>query len=245
MNNIKSYLQGGKIGDFVHSLMVCKFNWDFFGYKADLYIANIGDKFEKELEFTYSELKPILEKQEWLNSFNIYSGETIDIDLSKFRKSKFLYKTGWLELCFNEFLKGRIPPVDFKWIEMERDTDMNDVLLINRSLKPMNNRTTKIYESVIDKYEKKYFICFDEIQYENFPLNHKVPILKVDSLYEFFKKINGCKLFLGFQSGPACWATSMNVNREIELLNRLDRVHYINDKKYYLNKFNYFQGDAN
>jgi hypothetical protein len=48
---------------------VCKFNWDFFGYKADLYISNVGEQFEKGMGFTYNDLKPILEKQEWLNSF--------------------------------------------------------------------------------------------------------------------------------------------------------------------------------
>jgi hypothetical protein len=241
--NIKSYLQGGKLGDFIHSLMVCKFNWDFFGYKADLYMANIGDNFEKDLNFTYNDLKPILEKQEWLNSFNIYNNEEIDINLSKFRQSKFLYQTGWLELCFNEFLDGMIPPNDYKWIDMEKDDAMADVLLINRSLKPMSEKTTEIYESVVDRYEKKYFICFDESQYENFTLKHKVPMLKVHTLYDFFKKINGCKLFIGFQSGPASWATAMNVPRGIELLARVDNIHFINDSQYYPNTFDYFQGD--
>jgi hypothetical protein len=243
MKNTKSYLQGGKLGDFIHSLMVCKFNWDFFGYKADLYMANIGDNFEKDLNFTYNDLKPILEKQEWLNSFNIYNNEEIDINLSKFRQSRFLYQTGWLEMCFNEFLDGMLPPKEYKWIDLEKDTNMEGVLLINRSLKPMNKRTCDMYEAVIDEFEKKYFICFDEQQYDNFPLKHKVPMLKVETLYDFFKKINGCKLFIGFQSGPASWATSMNVPRGIELLARPDSIHYIKDKEYY-SQFDYFQGDA-
>ena len=69
MKDKKSYLQEGKLGDFIHSLVVCKFNWEFFGYNADLYISNDAGHFEKGLEFTYNDLNPILEKQEWLNSF--------------------------------------------------------------------------------------------------------------------------------------------------------------------------------
>jgi hypothetical protein len=151
---------------------------------------------------------------------------------------------GWMDMCFNEFLNGMTPPMNYKWIDMDKDDSVSDALLINRSLKDMSQKTTDTYEYVIDKYEKKYFICFDENQYENFTLKHKVPMLKSTSLYDFFKKINSCKLFVGFQSGPASWATSMNVPRGIELLNRIDNIHFINDKQYYPNTFDYFQGDA-
>jgi hypothetical protein len=67
-------------------------------------------------------------------------------------------------------------------------------------------------------------------------------MLKVNSLYEFFTKINGSKLFIGNQSGPMAWATSMNISRGIELLATIDNVHYIKDKEYY-SQFDYFQGD--
>lgn len=242
MKDTKSYLQGGKLGDFIHSLVVCKFNWDFFGYKADLYISNAGEQFEKGLEFTYNDLKPILEKQEWLNSFSIHNGEQIDVNLSRFRQSRFLYTTNWLEIYFKEFLDGIAPPKEFSWIELEKDETLSDTLLINRSMKSMSEQTKGIYEGVLNEFEKKAFICFDEAQYENFPLKDKCELIKVDSLYEFFVKINGSKLFIGNQSGPMAWATSMNVSRGIELLATIDNVHYIKDKDYY-SQFDYFQGD--
>jgi hypothetical protein len=245
MKETKSYLQGGKLGDFIHSLAVCKFNWDFFGYKADLYISNAGESFEKGLDFTYNDLKPILEKQEWLNSFNIHTDEQIDVNLSRFRQSRFLYTTNWLEIYFNEFLDGITPPKEFKWIEMDKDELLSDTLIINRSLKPMSEMVKGVYQSVINEHQKKAFICFDEEQYNQFPLKNQCELIKVDSLYEFFKKINSAKLFIGNQSGPMAWATSMNVSRGIELLATMDNIHYIKDKEYYLNTFDYFQGDAN
>jgi hypothetical protein len=244
MKETKSYLQGGKLGDFIHSLVVCKFNWDFFGYKADLYISNAGQEFETGLDFTYNDLKPILEKQEWLNSFNIHKDEQIDVNLSRFRQSRFLYTTNWLEIYFKEFLDGIAPPKEFSWIEMDKDESLSDTLLINRSLKPMSEKVNGVYQSVLNEHQKKAFICFDVEQYNQFPLKDQCELIKVDSLYDFFKKINGSKLFIGNQSGPMAWATSMNASRGIELLATMDNVHYIKDKEYY-SQFDYFQGDAN
>jgi hypothetical protein len=244
MKETKSYLQGGKLGDFIHSLVVCKFNWDFFGYKADLYISNTGEQFEKGLDFTYNDLKPILEKQEWLNSFNIHKDEQIDVNLSRFRQSRFLYTTNWLEIYFKEFLDDIAPPKEFTWIEMDKDESLSDTLLINRSLKPMSEKVNGVYQSVLNEHQNKAFICFDVEQYNQFPLKDQCELIKVDSLYYFFKKINGSKLFIGNQSGPMAWATSMNASRGIELLATMDNVHYIKDKEYY-SQFDYFQGDAN
>jgi hypothetical protein len=238
----KSYLQGGKLGDFIHSLCVCKFNWDLFGHKADLYISQHGESFRKGLDFTYMDLKPILERQEWLNSFSIYNGEHIDVNLSGFRQSRFLYTTNWIEVYFNEYLDGITPPKEFSWINMDKDETLNDTLLINRSINTMSEQTTAIYQSVLNQFPKKSFICFDEVQYDNFTLKDQCEMIKVNTLSEFFTKINGCKLLIGNQSGPMAWATAMNVNRKIELFATVDNVHYIKDKNYY-SKFDYFQGD--
>jgi len=243
MKDTKSYLQGGKLGDFIHSLVVCKFNWEFFGYKADLYISDAGVTFEKGLEFTYKDLKPILEKQEWLNSFGIHNGEDIDVNLSRFRQSRFLYTTNWIEIYFKEFLDDMMAPKEYSWIEMDKDESLSDTLLINRSLKPMSEMVNGVYQSVLNNHQKKAFICFDVEQYNQFPLKEQCELIKVDSLYEFFKKINSSKLFIGNQSGPMAWATSMNVSRGIELLATSDNIHYIKDKEYY-SQFDYFQGDA-
>jgi len=246
MMETKSYLQGGKLGDFIHSLCVCKFNYDFFNYKADLYISNsAGDSFEKELEITYKDLKPILERQEWLNSFNIYDNQKIDVNLSKFRQSRFLYTSNWIEIYFNEFIDGMSPPSEYSWIEMSKDESLSNTLLVNRSMKPFTSNVSDVYREIINNNSnlEKAFICFDEEQYENFLFKDEFRLIKVNSLYEFFEKINSCKLFLGNQSGPMAWATSMNTPRIIELLARIDNKHYINDKKYYQN-FNWFQGDT-
>lgn len=239
-NNIKSYHQSGKLGDFIHSLVVCKFNYIKYGIRANLYISVKGEMFETGLEYTYNELKDVLITQEWLNDFQIYNGETIDIDFTKVRKSDYLYKTNWLEIYFKEFCDGLMPPSDFKWIEVPKDSKYENSIIINRSLNHDYTKNNE-YERILSKHKDvdRYFICFEENQYHNFPYKDKCKLLKVDNLYEFFEKINSCKLYVGNLSAPTAIATSMNVPRLIELSSisprDLDNVHYLRDTEYYSN----------
>ena len=243
MSETISYLQGGKLGYFIHSLCVCKYNWEITGKRADLYIANIGDNFEKGVQFTYDDLKPILEKQKWFNSFEIYSGQEINYNLNSFRSSPLIFQTNWIELYFKHFFNMDNPPKEYSWIEIEKDETLSDTVLISRSLKPMSENLTNHYRELLKTYDKCAFICFDQNQYENFKLKDDYPMIKVNSLSDFFMKINGCKLLLSNQSGPAAFATSMNTPRIVDLFMQSDNMHYIKDTEYYSN-FSYFIGDV-
>lgn len=244
MNSNINYLQGAKLGDFIHSLCICKYLWETTGAKANLYIGNYGDKWEKGVEYTFQDLKPILLKQPWVNTFNLYDDSVkIDVNLVLFRRSRLLFQTNWLEIFFMDFLNIKNPPKEYKWIELEKDNNFADTVLVNRSLQPMSNNLTKIYDDILSKHEKVSFICFDEKQYNNWSLKNKYPVIYAESLYDFFIKINSCKLLLSNQSGPAAWATAMNVPRITELFMRADHNHYIKDKNYYQN-FDYFIGDV-
>jgi len=187
-NRMISYLGGGKLGDFIHGLIVCKYNFEILGEKADLYIANKGDIFETSLESTYKGLYPILIKQDWINSFNIYNKESIDVNLIKFRDSKLLYKTNWIELYFHEFLPNVVPPKEYSWIDLEIDGKYSNSLIVNRSNKWMSNVAISSYEEIFQNYDEIYFICYKEhlSQYDNFPLKNKCQLLIVDNLYDYF-----------------------------------------------------------
>lgn len=244
MIQTKKYLAQGQIGDFIHSICVCKHIYEVYGYKADLYIWDSPNPFYKGLAQTFRELEPVMSRQVWVNSFRIYNGENIDMDLSSFRASRKLFQTNWLELMFDLFLPAITPPREYNWIDMPKDSNFSDCLLINRSTKVpgMSQHVVEKYDHIIQGFERRYFICTDVEQYDAFPLKDKCPMLRVDDLYTFFTLINSCKLYVGNQSGPSAWATSMNVNRIVELRNGVDSTHYIGDVNYYSN-FNYFIGD--
>jgi hypothetical protein len=225
----KKILSGGKLGDFIHTLCVCKYIYDTIGSKLDLYIANIGDNFEKPLEFTYNDLLPILNEQEWVNSFNIYNNEEIKVNLSEFRNSSLLYKENWSVILFEKFLFGNTIPKNYKWISIkEKDDSLCDTVLINRAPRyELSDNSRNVYINEIEKSKDCAFICFEDHQYESFPLKDRVRKLKCDSLYDFFVKLNSCKLYMGTLSGPTAFATALDIPRNVELPDTLDRAHYL------------------
>ena len=234
-----NYLAGGKMGDFIHSLIVCKYNYDKTKQKANVFLSNNGHEFEYDLKFTFNELQPLMLLQPWLNSFCIYDNETIDVDLTKWRTSPKLYQTNWLEIYSNTYLNDIKIPNEYKWIDVSTDDMYSNALLINRSLKTTDDSKLYVYDDLISKYEDVYFICFDIRQYYQFPLHYKTKLLLVDNLLDFFIKIASCHFFIGNQSGPFAWASALNTPRAVELLNIVDRNHYINDSNYY-EYFSYF-----
>lgn len=233
----KNYLIGPKLGDCINSFMVCRRNYDKLGIKSNIFLTDLGCSFEKGLEFTFNELIPILSEQEWFNDIQLYSDQHIDVDLIKFRNSIHLYKTNWLNIFFKTFLDETIPPRDFSWIKINKtDIELKDTLLINRSIRyTLNEQSAQIYKRIIKKCDNVKFICFDENQYLNFKFKDDMEMLKVDSLYDFFVKINSCKYFLGNQSSPTTIASSLNKPRLIELCDEIDSIHYKSDELYYSN----------
>lgn len=233
------YLAGGKMGDFIHMMFVCEYIFSTTGEKADIYLSNSGDAFEYGVNIAYEDLKPIMQTQSFVNTFNIYNGEQIDVDLNKFRESPYLYQSNWLEIYSNTFLQGVKIPTEYSWIDLPKDNKYSNSLMINRSITNniIDNDTMIGYETLIqdNKFDAIYFLCFNEKQFDNFPLKDKVKILKVDTLYDFFIKIRSCKFFIGNQSGPFAWASSMNIPRALETHPTIDRIHYMRDKIYYKN----------
>jgi len=238
----KNFLAAGKLGDFIHQLCVCKYVYDQTDQKVNLFITNKGEDFEKPLDFTYNELYPIISKQSWLNKFELYDPEahSVDVDLTNFRKSPLLYRTNWLRLYFQMFFGISEPPKDFKWIHIDRvDDDYKNTVLINRSThrSPITNSKHQIYERLINDYDCA-FICYDEHQYKAFPFNSKIPMIKVNTLEDFYVKLNSCKHYCGNLSAPSAMATSINKSRLIEL-HPGDGAHYQTDDSLY-SKFKWF-----
>ncbi len=233
----RSYLMGGKLGDFIHSLVICKYIFDTTGEKADIYISNIGHEFETPLEFTFNELKPVLEKQSWVNSFSLYTNQNINVNLNLFRDSKFLYSTNWIQVYFNTFLNDIRIPMDYSWIDVPENDDYKNILLVNRSPRHALSLNSRLqYEKYADEFkDSAYFMCFHIYQFDQFPLKDKFKLLKVDTLYQMFQAIKSCKLYIGNQSAPSAIATSLDVLRKIELLDGIDSIHYVDDYKFYSN----------
>ena len=232
---------GPRLGDLLHSLVLPKYIFENMNIISNIHIAEINDVFSTSLQQSYEELKPVIESQKFCNSFQILDTakypdwQKTFINTQNFRKNPWLYKTTWSQLILNSCLQSqpRIPD-DYTVLELPKIEKYKDALLINRrdGSHDRSQFTKKVYKDIISQFDEKYFVCFNQKQFDDFFLKDLVEPLFIPELYDYMVAINSCKLFLGNQSGPFSMASVLNVDRVGELFHKTlfrDDLHYMND----------------
>lgn len=237
---MKNILIGGKLGDFVHSLIIPKYLFDVTGERFNVYICNHEmEIFASGLEKSYQELLPIIQEQEYINDFGIFSGnEFIDIDLTMFRNKENLLSTSWNEFYLWNYIDPSINvPFNFSWLKLKNNNVFNDTLLINRNNLPFVNEDAEtVYKNYIRGYSGRvYFVCSWESQYENFPFKNEVPMLFLPNLYDMARAISSCKHFLGNLTATSAFASAVNKPRTIEIFSDPIRTKYLHEIRNYNN----------
>jgi hypothetical protein len=77
-----AYLAGGMLGDFIYSLSIIKEKYIQTGKKGILYISEKGDHFRNGLINTYNDTYDIIVKQDYIEKYEIYNNQPINIDLT-------------------------------------------------------------------------------------------------------------------------------------------------------------------
>lgn len=229
-------LIGGKLGDFIHCMYIPNYIYRKTGRPSNIFISNIGDSFEFGLENSYKDLAPIISQQEYVNSFEIWNGQRIDINAAEFRHSGFLGKFCWTEIMTKTFFGKKADPICGSWIKYNsKKNKFENTLVISRKPKnPMSEITFNAYEKYIKKYEKTIFLGSSE-KYNNFEFKHLCSNQNPQSLLDWYDYISCSTMFLGDQSAPTAMACSINAPRITELLPRPtfgDDVHYFGEIKY-------------
>lgn len=232
-------LIGGKLGDFIHSLILPKYIHETTGVKSNVFICNHDQEvFASGLDNSYNELLPIVKNQCYINHFAIYQNENIDIDLTSFRKQENLFTTSWNEFYLWNYISPDIKiPFNYSWIDVERNSSFSELLLINRNMLPYGNSSAEsFYRNYIRGYEgKSYFVCAWEEQYNNFPLKDMVPMMFIPELKDMFIAIASCKHFIGNYTATSAIASALNKNRTVEVYSDLIRTKYLHEMKNYDN----------
>jgi hypothetical protein len=229
--SVKYYIAGGKLGDFIYQLSVIKYNYDNFGKKGVLYLANIGDKFTFSLEKTYEDTKDIILSQQYIKDYRIYNNEKYDINLSNWRNNiKELNELNWIQLYKKTF---DIDWAKSRWLEdIETDSTLNNTILISHSLMRHNdNINFNFIKELKEKNIIVYFICFDINEYNNFILkyNINIPLILCNSIKEMIIKINSCKMLIGNLSSPL--AISLALHKKCIGILPTALQHYYSDVK--------------
>ena len=232
-------LMGPKLGDLMHSLTVPAFYYRMLGIKTNFYLCERHDTFSTSLERTYEELQPILEAQEYINSFEIYDPKkhTINHDLNQFRYNGLLYsRSFWAVFLHTAFPNKPLIPKNFVALDMPTDDTFKDCLLIHRKdgRFEWDDEIERNYRNVMDQFDKKIFIDFEEHHYEKFKFKDECELVVVPELDRFMKYIKGCKTFLTNATGTLCMATSLNSPR-IGEVGKFITPHYALDHLFFDN----------
>ena len=122
-----NFLACPKLGDFFHSMILPKFLYDGGNGKADIYLCEYYDKFNLGLEHTFHQLQDIIDAQDFVSSFQLFSGtEQINVDLGSFRMSPMLANGPFWQLFLHTWIRP-LPdlPRNYKWITVPILTDID------------------------------------------------------------------------------------------------------------------------
>ena len=138
-----SILIGPRLGDFLYSLCIPSYIYKTLNKKSNIFICEYREKFRQGLEKTYTDLKKIMYNQPYVNQFNIYKNEKIDIDMTSWRKGKpneidwknaKRNKLTWNEFYFKLYLNNISPTKELINIPtFKKISKYKDWLIINRS----------------------------------------------------------------------------------------------------------------
>jgi len=234
----KNYICGGKMGDLIHSMYALFLMYKKDGSKANLYISDTFSKntlpFSFSLERAYEDSKNIIEQQEYINSYqilsdapNVVAGSDF-IELSSWRESPNLYRTGWCELISSHF---SLPELPMKWISLNSTTPNENIVIHFRSRGHEDNTNFPWEKILSENVGKCKFITCDKTDWDNFPHKNLVP-LQICTLTELAYEIENSKFFIGNQSSPLAIACSMHRPLLADLLNHpMDSLMYKTEPK--------------
>jgi len=259
LENKLLFKHGCFAGDLIYALAGIKSYCDTYGQKAVIYQwldqqgrlydgANHPYGNSMMNRYAFDMLKPLIEAQPYVESFNEWKGEKVMVDLDMLRQVKSHMPYGnivtWLPMVFAEMR----PEYWKHWIELERkditslDPDYypENPLIIKLRGKILINRTSRYQCHWIDyfhlkKYEEKLIFTGTKEEYETFKhdWNLELPLLEVKDFYELAVAINSCKLFIGNQSMCFAIAEAMKVPRLLEVCDFAPNVHPCGDGGYY------------
>jgi|LakMenEpi03Aug12_release.lakeMendotaPanAssembly.Ray.scaffolds.fasta_scaffold132658_3 hypothetical protein len=234
---MRNILIGGKLGDFIHALILPKYLFETTGEKFNIYICNHDHEvFASGVENSFNELSPIVSNQSYVNNFEIWANQEIDIDLTRFRTDPNLFTASWNELYLRNYINPNIEiPFNYSWLEVKKDSAFKDLLLINRNFKPLPHLDTiQYYLNYIEYWkDKAYFVCSYIEQYTTSPFFNKIPMLYLPLLKDMTTAIASCDHFLGNLTATSAIAMACNTNRTIEMDPSDIRVNYIFEMKNY------------
>ena len=221
------YINGGKFGDFIHSLSIINENYYETGRKGILYISesNGSDIFTFGITKAFEDTVEIIKTQPYIYSYSIYdpeNGDTFDINLNSWRGSPFLFVENWFYIYSSTY---NVFWAKHPWIQVPFPKDPtweNKVVINTNSYRfPANVNYTELYKT---HGENLVFISMDKDFYDDFITRTNIstiPFYLLTSFNELCVILSSCKMFIGCPSGPLAVAFAIHTPCCISMHNNL------------------------
>jgi len=235
-----SVLHSANIGDLVASLAGVRAVWEKTGAKCNYYqqlnvvgeyafnahhpTQNDGQKVmcnEKMFEM----LAPLVRSQPYINKFEPYKGQKIQVRLDNIRDETFVNMPygaiqSWYAFAFPDMCWD----ISKAWVEVSHGTDAITPQIKGKIILNFTDRyrNTFINYSFLKKYENDLIFAgtVDEMIQFTKMWDLSIPYLQVDNFLELAVSLKSARFFMGNQS--FCW----NLNRAINLPSILEMCHY-------------------
>ena len=247
-----SYKHSINIGDLYSLLPSLKEIFKKYGRKAKVFQrinmpghyyagATHPTKDEKGAEVTMNKkmfemVKPLIEYQSYVESFDIWTGQKIDVDFDKMRSGFVNMPNGSINRWPFYLFPDMATDLSKKWLEVPRKIDQRTKgkILINFTERYRNHMIAYFF---LKEYSGQLIFTGTKSEYEFFcgEWGLEMPYLEVTDFLELAVAINSCKLFVGNQSSAFQIAEGLKKKRAVELCSFAPNVvpHGANGYDYY------------
>ena len=226
-----NYIGAGKFGDFLQSLSVANEKFYMTGRKANVYIheGNYNNEMYEQFSTngimnTYNDTYEVIISQKYINSYNIYKNEKIEIDLFLgWRTNTNMFKRNWYHIFSNAY---NIEWGKTEWLSVHKNETFQDKVLIN--IVPYRNSINIDFNYIYSKFgDSLLFISPSEQHYLDFKTKTGINInfYHTKTFTELCVAISSCKLLIASLSGILTIGHALNVPRMIVLCDLIDNIH--------------------
>ena len=201
------YGSGGRLGDTLHQLSIVNETYLKTGRKSIVYLSDtLGDPFDRGVESTFNDIREVIELQPYIESLHIHNGESIDINLSKWRSSGFSYDQSWKQTFQETF---NVPWNDNPWISTIPNLQYKDTTFLSVGTNRYNHVIR--YHEMYKKIDNLVFLATSQDIYDTFvsKTGVRMPYLICSSFSDLASVIMGCKGIIGSLSMPLALADAM------------------------------------
>jgi len=234
-----TYVTGGRLGDFIHTLWVVKQKWLETNEKGCVLLSQGfgSDRFARGVDATFEELYPIVSKQPYIETFKLFKEKSLPegcVNLNSWRRCRLIHRHNW-DTVFSDTYKINKTDNDKGWIEYETDNKWKDTVVIHQSLERIDPNFE--WESIL-KNNKCTFVTCNLTEYETFKYKNIVDVYVAKDLSEIVTIIGSCKTFCGNHSGPLAIAVALGKNAYLQFQIDCINKSYVNMRSniFYKNK---------